>query len=191
MILSVLISRLPMLVEGLDAQPVQLLPDSAITLGLLSLVSRFMFRGLVGSKQQLADEADAEAALISLVRSALTPIIREGDTSPGAAVRRIVASEIELHHRDAALSVDSIAEIVGLSRRQLYRYAGEGVAARLGRRHAQTAHDVVESNPMLDLKTVAKLSGFSDEGRLRDHFLKTYGLLPSAYRDLVRSENLT
>ena len=138
-----------MLVEGLDAQPVQLLPDSAITLGLLSLVSRFMFRGLVGSKQQLADEADAEAAFISLVRSALTPIIREGDTSPGVAVRRIVASAIELHHCDAALSVDSIAEIEGLSRRQLYRYAGEGVAARLGRRHAQTAHDVVDSNQML------------------------------------------
>lgn len=46
------------------------------------------------SKQQLADEADAEAALISLVSSALTPIIREGDTSPGVAVRRIVASAI-------------------------------------------------------------------------------------------------
>ncbi|WP_099332327.1 helix-turn-helix domain-containing protein [Actinomyces minihominis] len=184
--LTVPISRMPELADGLRVTPAQLLPDSAITMGMLAFASRFLFRRLVGTPDPLADESDAENALVGVTRSALIPALREGGGTPDGTVRRIIDAEIELHHRDPNLSVDRLADLVGLSRRQLYRYTGEGVAARLGRRRAETAKEILEVDPNLELTIVAHLSGFSDANRMRDHFTRAYSMLPSIYRDEVR-----
>ena len=183
---TVPISRLADLAGHLGALPMDRFPDNDINLGMAAFAGRFLFRRLVGPPQQSADEADQEEAVISVLRSALVPLFRGKTASSGAEVSRLIDNEIELNHRDPSLSVNKLAESVGLSRRQLYRYATSGLADRLGRRRAETAKGVIESSPDLELGLVAGVSGFSDANRMRHHFVKAFGVLPSVYREQMR-----
>ncbi len=188
------VSRISDLVGNLLAQPIERFPDNDINLGMMAFAGRFLFRSLVGPKQQHANESDQEEAIVSVVRSALGPLFRGKRADSSAEISRLIDHEIELNHRDPGLSVDSLAEAAGLSRRQLYRYTTVGLADRLGRRRAETARATIESDPDLKLGLVAGISGFSDANRMRHHFVKAFGILPSDYQAEVRrrtAEDLT
>ncbi len=182
------LSRLSDLVDHFRADPVRQFADNDISLGMAAFAGMFLFRRLVGPPDEQADEADQEAAIVSVARSALVPLLRAQDMPPSPTMERLIAHEIELRHRDPNLDVDGLAQIVGLSRRQLYRYTNEGLAEGLGRRRAQTARELMTANPELELSQVARAAGFSDANRLRHHFTKAFGELPSAYRERVSQE---
>lgn len=186
LMVTIPISRLLDIADALRANPAALFPDSAVNLGVFAFLGRFLFKRVVGNKAQFADEGDAESAVINVVRSALAPLLRDESPSPDPEVRRIVDAEIEVHHRDPTLTVDSLASLVGVSRRQLYRATGEGIATRLDNRRAQTAREMIEVDPNLDLSVIAELSGFVNATRLRDNFVRAYGVLPSQFRAQVR-----
>lgn len=186
LMVTIPISRLLDLAGPLRANPADLFPDSAVDLGVFAFLGRFLFKRLVGNSSQFADEGDAEDAVISVVRSALAPQFKDASASPDPEIRRIVDAEIDVHHRDPTLTVDSLASLVGVSRRQLYRATGQGIAARLDNRRAQTAREMIQVDPNLDLSVIAELSGFANATRLRDNFVRAYGILPSQFRAEVR-----
>ena len=182
------ISRIPGLAEGLCAQPARLFPGNAVDLATFTYLSQFLFRRLVGPRKSLESETEAENSVIGVLRSALSPLLQVGDTSSSMPMRRRIDQEIELDHRDPDFTVNSLAALVGLSRRQLYRVAGDGVAGRLRQARCKTARELIQAEPGLELNLVARLSGFSVANRLRDQFVRTFSILPSTYREDVRKQ---
>lgn len=188
---SLPISRLPDLADALRSQPAAMFPQTATTEGTFAFLARFLFRRLTESRSALDDESTAENALVSLTRSALIPALQKAESrASDPEVQRIVNAEIEAHHRDSALTVDSIASLVGMSRRQLYRVTGTQLAKKLDRRRSQSARELIEADPHLDLTVIANLSGFTNATRLRDNFVRAYGILPSEFRASVRKRHL-
>lgn len=186
LVVSIPVHRLSDLVGPLRARPAAPFTGTDVELGAYAFLNRVLFRRLTADTDELAHAGDAENAVLSIVRAMLIPLLREEHESPDPEIRRIVDSEIEAHHRDPALTVDSLAAFVGISRRQLYRATGAGIAAALDRRRARTARETIEADPSLRLSVVAELSGFTNTTRLRDNFMRAYGVLPSAFRGSAR-----
>lgn len=187
LLVNVPISRIAELAEKLRILPANLFPDTALVGGTFAFLSRFMFQQLLGIGESQENESEAENAIIALARAALPSALEvdeEGGTDP--EVRRIVNSEIEVHHRDPGLTVDSIAAMVGMSRRQLYRVTGDQLAKKLDLRRSESARELIETDPDLDLTVVARLSGFTNATRLRDNFVRAFGILPSEFRARIR-----
>lgn len=186
MLVTTPISRVPELADGLCTKPAQRFPGSAVDAAMFSYLSQFLFRRLVGPKRNLESESQAENAVISVIRSAMAPLVENQRDVRDIPLKHRLDQEIELHHRDPDFTVDSLAALLGLSRRQLYRVAGDGVAARLREARCKTARELIQAEPGLELTLVARLSGFSDSNRLRDQFVRTFSILPSTYREDIR-----
>lgn len=185
--LTMPLSLIPDLAGLVADRPVQVLPDTAITAGAAGYLSSFLLQRIAGAPDRLASETDAQSALIGLVRSTLAPALRGGVPRNADTMRTAIDQHIEEKHRDPALSVESLAAHIGVSRRQLYRYVGaESLAQRIARRRAETARRLIEDSPQSDLDSIARQSGFSDANRLRTHFQRFFGQLPSTFRDGIR-----
>lgn len=188
LVVSIPISRMPDLAGTFRERPAALLSAGDIEAGMYAFLCTMLFRRLTGEPEQMAPEADAEKVVLSIVRGALIPLLRGEETSLDPEIRRIVDSEIEAHHRDPALTVDSLAAFAGMSRRQLYRVAGGGIASALDQRRSRTAREIIEADPGMPLSEVAELSGFKNATRLRDNFVRTYDVLPSVFRTQVKND---
>ena len=91
---------------------------------------------------------------------------------------------MEEHHTDAQLSVDRLAELLCVSRRQLFR-AFESLRHRfsetLAEMRVRTAMSLL-SDPSIPIGEVAKRSGFGSHDAFRSHFYRLCGCTPSEFR---------
>lgn len=89
-------------------------------------------------------------------------------------------------HLNEKISIDFLADLVGMSRRSLTRHFREATgrsiqAYQLDRKLALTA-SIIKTHPDITLKEVAHTMGFYDEFHLSRAFRKRYGSSPAAYR---------
>lgn len=88
------------------------------------------------------------------------------------------------HHRDARLSADRVAELLCISRRQMFR-ALESVQRRfsdvLAQMRIRTAVSLL-SDRSISIDEVARLSGFGSDDAFRRRFRELCGCTPSEFR---------
>lgn len=126
---------------------------------------------------------DARKALKMMVYAIFQQDSDNSEDARAERIRQQVRELIELNHRRPDFSVKELATKLHMSRRQLYRYFNEdGVASMLAARRAYTARVYIEHHRELSIAEIAVRSGFSDATRLREHFKKTFNMLPSEYR---------
>ncbi|MEP9395261.1 helix-turn-helix domain-containing protein [Gordonia sp. VNQ95] len=129
----------------------------------------------------------AEMAAVDLVRSTML----DQSCSGGDEVDRteqVLASAREIvdrHYRDPAFSTETLANLLHLSRRHLYRYfadTDESPSDLIVERRLARARELLERTEGLGLASVAASSGFTSVATLRNRFRTTYGVTPDEYR---------
>lgn len=163
----------------------QLAERTALPATPLVRSSRRLLLDLASAPASASPSAALEDWLVGLFQG----VVRE---NPGviAGVRRegVVPQEItamiEARHTDPAFDVAAMAQSLHISRRQLYRYAPEGVglATLLAQRRLDTATALLAEQPNLTLATTAQLAGFRDAASMRVQFLQKFGMTPRQYR---------
>lgn len=97
-------------------------------------------------------------------------------------------------HLNEELSVDRLAEVVGLSSRQFSRAfvaeTGQTPAKAIERLRAEAAKPLIEEGAA-SLKDISRSVGFSDPERMRQAFIRAFGHPPQAARRIARDENKT
>jgi transcriptional regulator GlxA family with amidase domain len=95
-------------------------------------------------------------------------------------------------HLNEDLSVDRLAEVVGLSSRQFSRAfvaeTGQTPAKAIERLRAEAAKPLIEESAA-SLKDISRSVGFSDPERMRQAFIRAFGYPPRAARRIARDEN--
>ncbi|MGV9479787.1 helix-turn-helix domain-containing protein [Gordonia aichiensis] len=132
-------------------------------------------------------DVDTEMAAIDLLRSTLNPhrarTISALD-SP-TILRERVSEVIDRNYRDPAFDADTLAAMLHLSRRQLYRRLSdfdESPAEMIAQRRLDKAHELLSCTGTFGLKAVARASGFSSVATLRNRFAARYGMTPVEFR---------
>lgn len=164
------------------------LPDSPLAYAASAFLRTALFH-LAQHSDDPAPTAPLAGALTDIVRSLLADAWHAARLEAREQPIQIkVASVIELHHRDPATTVGSIARELHLSRRQVYRYfENTGIAGLLAERRVETAKSLIEQFPTMPMREVALGSGFRDVDRLRTHFKRQLGMSPRRFRDITMS----
>lgn len=162
------------------------LPDSPLTYAVSAFLRTALFH-LAQYSDGPAPTAPLAGALTDIVRSLLADAWNAARLEAREQPVQIkVASVIELHHRDPATTVGSIARELHLSRRQVYRYfENTGIAGLLAERRVETAKSLIEQFPAMPMRDVALGSGFRDVDRLRTHFKRQLGMSPRRFREII------
>lgn len=144
--------------------------------------------------RQAVIDVDAEYAVAEMVRAALAPHRRDvfGAADSALYVREITRSLIEQNYRDPEFGVDTIARLLHVSRRHMYRFfadAGDeqSPAALIARRRVMRARELLVRNSRMSLREVAAASGFVSTGTLTKRFRAEFGMAPSEYRKAVQA----
>lgn len=131
-------------------------------------------------------ELDAEMAAIDLLRSTLNPHrSRETYTVDSPAVlRERVTDAIDRNYRNPDFDAESLAGLLHLSRRQLYRRLAEfdeSPAEMIAQRRLDRARELIARGGSYGLSGIAHASGFSSVATLRNRFTARYGITPLEY----------
>lgn len=132
-------------------------------------------------------DVDTEMAAIDLLRSTLNPHrARTASALDSPSILRERVSEvIDRNYRDPAFDADTLAAMLHLSRRQLYRRLSgfdESPAELIAQRRLDRAHELLSCAGTFGLKAVARDSGFSSVATLRNRFAARYGMTPVEFR---------
>lgn len=172
-----------------------LFPDTPLTRAAGVTFRQMLSEWLRAPEQGAEAFAGAETALISLVRAlfAQFPAGREG--MPAGLLVIAAQRVVERRHRDAAFTLDQLADALHVSRRQLFRVfatSERSAATMLLQRRLETAGEELLRTPDEDLTVIAQRSGFADAAALRAQFGRHIGLSPRAFRlaSLTRQERL-
>ncbi|MCI2957570.1 helix-turn-helix transcriptional regulator [Agromyces atrinae] len=164
----------------------QPLPDTALTRAAMTYIDAFIYEACALSGAVVGP--DAELALVDLVRSLVSQVSRR--TRPledrSVVVRAAVHDLIDRHHRRPDLTIDAIARLLNLSRRQLYRYFSDaegGIAGLVADRRIETARQLLRTRTDLSVYDISMIAGFTNSNTFRAHFLRRHGVTPSDYRD--------
>lgn len=162
------------------------LPDTALTRAAMTCIDAFIFEASTLSGPEVGP--DAELALVDLARSLVSQVARR--TRPledrSLVVRAAVNDVIDRHHRRPDLTIDAIARLLNLSRRQLYRYFSDaegGIAGLVADRRIETARQLLRTRTDLSVHDISMIAGFTNSNTFRAHFLRRHGVTPSDYRD--------
>lgn len=154
----------------------------------------------------LSGSAESQHLAMALAHAGMA-ILADGRSEPGeatpdgeipdavAAVRIRALAAIDARFADPNLTADSLAQMLKVSRRFLYR-AFEGadisVAGLLRDRRLDYAVDLLMDShrPELAIATVAQRCGFSGASSFTRAFRARFGCAPSGYRDLVVSSKV-
>ncbi|MEO9329105.1 helix-turn-helix domain-containing protein [Gordonia aurantiaca] len=136
---------------------------------------------------------ETEMAAIELVRAALGQLDYENRpiTDNALFVHEAVADLIERHHRDPSFAPNTLARLLHISRRQLYRHfedTEDSLAARIAERRLKTACELLRTRPDLSIADVARHSGFPSSPTMRNRFRAEFGCGPSEYRARANAE---
>lgn len=132
-----------------------------------------------------------ELAVIDLIRSAIGHHAHDSHRMENNAlfVIEAVRELIDERFSDPHFTADSIAEVLQLSRRHLYRHLesiGETPAAMISARRLRYARELLAVDDQLGLDEVASRSGFSSTATLRNRFRAEFGMTPGAFRGAMR-----
>ncbi|MGV9479790.1 helix-turn-helix domain-containing protein [Gordonia aichiensis] len=129
------------------------------------------------------DEED-ELAAISLIRTTLghdTALPTHNSRAVLAAAREA----IDRHFADTDFTADSVAELLGIGRRQLYRHfsgSGQTPAQCISDRRLEHARQLIETHPAMTVDAVAHGSGFTSSATLRNRFRQEFGMSLREYQ---------
>ncbi|MGC4933482.1 helix-turn-helix domain-containing protein [Gordonia sp. DT30] len=134
-------------------------------------------------------DPDTELAAIDLVRAILTQgqPDRAHDRAlndPGY-VREATRSLIDHHFRDPEFTAESIARILHMSRRHLYRYFRDTdvtPATMIATRRLERARELLIHRENAGLDSIALACGFTSAATLRNRFRAEYGMTPNEFR---------
>lgn len=137
-------------------------------------------------------DTDTQVAVAELIRAALSS--HRGDNFRAADselyVREITGKLIEQNFRDPTFDVESIARLLFLSRRHLYRaFAGaeQTPAVLIAQRRLAAAKALLVRDSRMSLREVAAACGFASAGTLSKRFRAEFDLTPSEFRKAVRA----
>ncbi|WP_440713585.1 helix-turn-helix domain-containing protein [Gordonia sp. FQ] len=175
--------------SGQDWSMVPLVDSSPLARATAAFVTRFA--NDVAARRASID-IDGEHAVAELVRAALS---QHRDDSFRAVdsdlyLREITRSLIDQNYRDPEFSPDSIARMLYVSSRHMYRYfagAEESPTTLIARRRLAHARELLACHPRMSLGEVAADSGFASPGTFTKRFRTEYGMTPSAYRKAVQA----
>ncbi|WP_024332884.1 AraC family transcriptional regulator [Gordonia hirsuta] len=138
-------------------------------------------------------DTDTEVAVAGLIRAVLST--HRADTFQPADselyVREVSRSLIEQNYRDPAFNADTLAQMLYVSRRHMYRYfadTGTTPAKLIAQRRLDQARRLLAGNSGMGLAEVAAASGFASAGTMSKRFRAEYGMSPSDYRRSAQSE---
>ncbi|MFZ2509467.1 MAG: helix-turn-helix transcriptional regulator [Gordonia sp. (in: high G+C Gram-positive bacteria)] len=130
---------------------------------------------------------DQEVAFANLIRAVLSTHRPDSfrPTDSDLYMREMTRSMIDQNFRDPEFTADSLAQLLFVSRRHLYRYfAGTGVspARMIVQRRLANAKVLLGRNRQLPLTAVAAASGFASTDTLSKRFRAEFGMAPSEFR---------
>ena len=162
------------------------LSDSPLDRATADFVGQFALDAVSGRRSV---KARAETVVVDLIRAAVDRNA-DGVHSEEAYVRAAVVEVIEREFSRPALSAGRIADLLSMSRRQLYRYfenSPETVADLIASRRVEHARDLLEAPGPVRMTQVAEASGFNSPGTLRRRFEQQYGIAPREYHLRARA----
>lgn len=112
---------------------------------------------------------------------------QRGDGLLRSQVVRLIGQNFD----DPDLNADWLAGQVGVSRRTLYSLASEddtSIAEMIRTRRISHARHLLEAQPELPLRRVAKLCGYRGPDQLSRTFREAIGLSPSAFRNAIAAD---
>ncbi|MEV6638994.1 helix-turn-helix domain-containing protein [Amycolatopsis sp. NPDC051371] len=108
---------------------------------------------------------------------------RPGPQAAEAVARERVLAFLRRNLADPRLDAETVARACRVSRRTLYRIAGdEGIAARLRRLRIERAQEILVADPGRTIGSVATACGFDSESGFHRAFRAVTGKSPGEYR---------
>lgn len=178
----------PQDVLGGDVVSNRLLLPMAADSTFARATAQFLFRFTYDAAGRNLDiDPEAEMAAIELVRAALGHFTYSTRRLANNAmfIREAVRDLIEHHYADPDFSAHSMADILHMSRRHLYRRfadAEESPTDLINARRLVHARELLSAQNSIPLDEVARQSGFRSVATLRNRFRAEYGTTPSAFR---------
>uniref|UniRef100_UPI003D8C48C8 AraC family transcriptional regulator n=1 Tax=Gordonia sp. B7-2 TaxID=3420932 RepID=UPI003D8C48C8 len=167
---------------GATTEP--LTPDTVLTRACASLVVRLARDAVIGGADV---DLDTEFAAIEVIRAMIEQTKSADDVAPSNPlfVRAAVSDLIERNFRDPAFNAASVAALLHMSRRQLYRsLQGEdfSLAELIVTRRLEWARSLLTQPGQVRLEGIAHAAGFRSVATLRNRFRARYGMTPDEYR---------
>ncbi|MDL9937705.1 helix-turn-helix domain-containing protein [Gordonia sp. ABSL1-1] len=165
--------------------------DTVLSRAAAAFVTRFAIDTAIAGRP--APPVDTELAAIDLITAALAEVqsdSRHRLADDSLFIQEAARDLIERHHRDPDFAPDTVAAHLHVSRRQIYRNfekAGESLAALIASRRAETARELLISQPGLSIAEIAQAAGFPGAATFRNRFRAQYGVGPREYRKLVQA----
>lgn len=131
----------------------------------------------------------AEHVVVDLIRAAVDRDVWAAGNEE-AYVRAAVRELIDREFAEPGLSVARVAELLSMSRRQLYRYfegSDQTVADLIAARRLESARELLSAPDRLSMAQVAQASGFNSTGTLRRRFEQSVGMSPRDYQQRMRA----
>lgn len=160
--------------------------SEAKALPTTSAVGRLIGNLITSATASPALEPEEAAAVVASVLALAEPAFRERSPGRGAdaspAVRRSAIQHIEEHLFDPGLSVEALAQALGLSRAALYRSfpTPGGITAHIRRRRLETAREALAARvgPRPTIAEIARAHGFASESHFSRAFRTAFGHAP-------------
>lgn len=167
---------------GATTEP--LTPDTVLTRACASLVVRLARDAVIGGADV---DLDTEFAAIEVIRAMIEQTKSADDAVSGdpLLVRAAVSDLIERNFRDPTFNAASVAALLHMSRRQLYRsLQGEDFspAEMIVTRRLEWARSLLTQPGQVRLEGIAHAAGFRSVATLRNRFRARYGMTPDEYR---------
>lgn len=175
--------------DALLRMPSPLLPDTTLTRSAAMFLTRFVTETI--SAPITPNPRIDEYAVLDLVVSMLSQL-RGGPTGAqdrGLYIREATRELIDRYYAQTSLTATSLAELLNISRRQLYRYfdgADQSITEMITQRRVQAAQEYLTSDPTMAVVDVAAAVGFANAATLRNNFQARYGVSPSVYQQRYR-----
>lgn len=162
------------------------LSDSPLDRATADFVGQFALDAVSGRHPV---QPRAETVVVDLIRAAVDRNV-DGVDSEEAYVRAAVREVIEREFAHTSLSAARIAELLSMSRRQLYRYfegSPETVADLIAARRVEHARELLDAPGPVQMAQVAQACGFSSAGTLRRRFEQRFAMAPREYHLQARA----
>lgn len=175
--------------EALLRMPSPVLPDTTLTRSATAFLTRFVTETI--SAPVTPNPRIDEYAVLDLVMSMISqlrggPI---GTQDRSLYIREATRELIDRYYAQTSLTATSLADLLNISRRQLYRYfdgAELSITEMITQRRVQAAQEHLTADPTMSVVDVAASVGFANAATLRNNFQARYGVSPSVYQQRHR-----
>jgi AraC-like DNA-binding protein len=155
-----------------------------------SAVGRLIGNLITSATASPALDAGEAVAVVASALAVAEPAFRERppgrSADPSPDVRRSAIQHIEDHLFDPGLSVEALAQALGLSRAALYRSfpTPGGITAHIRRRRLETAREALAARvgPRPTIAEIARAHGFASESHFSRAFRTAFGHAPGGAR---------